>query len=236
MPGRSANQVEPLPTNSASSTEAASARQGRMRSDGASAEARRTRGRAPTAASMRRARSGGGARAAAAPDQRAAAPRCARARRPAPDRRQAAARSPAHGRGRARRRHRRERAGSDRPGVIAAVTSRLGSLRSKAGDQPLARAREPRHHGADRDLGHLGDLAIVEALHVAQHQRLAERHRQLRDRGLQPRRVGLGDQRRLRRLGSRSAIAVPRLACGARPLRGRRPSTSAAERFLPSQV
>jgi len=47
--------------------------------------------------------------------------------------------------------------------------------------QPVTGAGEPRHHGSDRHLRHPGDLAVSEALEVAQHQRLAERRRQRRD-------------------------------------------------------
>src|SRR6266849_2317500 len=48
-------------------------------------------------------------------------------------------------------------------------------------DQPVTPSSEPRHHGADRHLRHLVDFAVVEALQIAQHQRLAERRRQCRD-------------------------------------------------------
>ena len=47
--------------------------------------------------------------------------------------------------------------------------------------------------------GHLRDLAVVEALNVAQDQRLPELRRQGSDRGLQPRRIELVDQFGLRR-------------------------------------
>ncbi len=61
------------------------------------------------------------------------------------------------------------------------------SLRVHCNDchQAVARSGEPRHHGADRHLGHLGDLTVSDALDVAQHQRLAERCRQRRDRRLE---------------------------------------------------
>ena len=81
------------------------------------------------------------------------------------------------------------------------MTASFGSSVAMRGDQPPAGAGEPRHHRADRHLGHFRDLPVVEALHVTQHQRFAERQRQLRDRGFEAHRIGLGDQRRLRRFG-----------------------------------
>ena len=91
-------------------------------------------------------------------------------------------------RDRARRRRRRGRAARHRRSAGGSFRSWL--VRSKRRDQATARARQARHHGADRHLGDLRDLAVVEALNVAQHQRLAELIRQRRDRGfeLEPRR------------------------------------------------
>ena len=45
-----------------------------------------------------------------------------------------------------------------------------------------ATPRQPRHDGADRRAGHLGDVAVGKLLDLAQHQHLAEGRRQLRQR------------------------------------------------------
>jgi hypothetical protein len=44
--------------------------------------------------------------------------------------------------------------------------------------QPAACPGEPRHHSADRDFSRLGNLAVIKALDVTQHQRFPERGRQ----------------------------------------------------------
>jgi len=57
----------------------------------------------------------------------------------------------------------------------------VGLFASERRDQSAARTGEPRHHSAYRHFSRLGDLAIVKAFDVTQHQRLAERRRQRRD-------------------------------------------------------
>src|ERR1700761_6378015 len=66
-------------------------------------------------------------------------------------------------------------------------------------DQSVPRTGEPRHHGTNRHLSRLGDLAIIKAFNVAQHERLAERRRERRDCRAELFGVGFGDERRLRR-------------------------------------
>jgi hypothetical protein len=50
--------------------------------------------------------------------------------------------------------------------------------------QRCARTRQARHHGADRDAGHLGDFFVRHVFQFAQHDHLAKRWRQCLDRGV----------------------------------------------------
>ena len=70
----------------------------------------------------------------------------------------------------------------------------------------MSGTRQARHDRANRYPGHVGDLAIVETLHVAQHQRLTKRQRQLGNSSFEPGRIGFRNQLCLR--CRRSPIAV----------------------------
>jgi hypothetical protein len=67
-------------------------------------------------------------------------------------------------------------------------------------DQPAPSTGEPRHHGAYRHFSRLSDLAVVKALDVTQHQRLAEWRRQRRDGGAQMLGIGFSYEFCLRRV------------------------------------
>ena len=106
-------------------------------------------------------------------------------------------------------------------------------VRSKRRDQAAACARQPGHHGADRHLGDLRDLAVVETLNVTQHQRLAELIRQRRDRGFEPGGVGLGDQFGLGVAEFASTSPLP-CACFCSTASRSLTATMVGRRFLPS--
>ena len=50
-------------------------------------------------------------------------------------------------------------------------------------DQSVASTSKPRHHRSDGRFSHLGNLAVIKALDVAQYERIAVRRRQCRDCG-----------------------------------------------------
>jgi hypothetical protein len=54
----------------------------------------------------------------------------------------------------------------------------LMALCAECRGQTAACPGEPRHHSADRDFSRLGNLAVIKALDVTQHQRFPERGRQ----------------------------------------------------------
>jgi hypothetical protein len=70
-------------------------------------------------------------------------------------------------------------------------------------DQPAPSTGEPRHHGAYRHFSRFSDLAVVKALDVTQHQRLAEWRRECRDGGAQVFGVSFSYEFYLRRIGAR---------------------------------
>ena len=98
-----------------------------------------------------------------------------------------------------------------------------------------ARAK-PRHHGADRDAGHLRDLAIVEPLDVAQHQRLPKRHRQLPQSRLRAARCRSWRSAPPPASRSPARRRLPRRACACSTASRSSTITSEDERFLASQV
>ena len=85
-------------------------------------------------------------------------------------------------------------------GVVAGHLAALPFRRSQADAQHRPRAREARHHRADRRADDVGDLAIVEIVDLAQHQRLAERIRRAPRSGAAPSQRRAAQRLRFRRL------------------------------------
>jgi hypothetical protein len=75
----------------------------------------------------------------------------------------------------------------------------LKALCAECRGQPAACPSEPRHHGADRDFSRLGNLTVVKALDVTQHQRFPERGRQRCNSGAELFGVDLGEESCVRR-------------------------------------
>src|ERR1700722_15419780 len=103
-----------------------------------------------------------------------------------------------------------------RPGSTVTFARPLDSGSPRPGparhrrDDLAASPGQPRHHGADRPAGHFRDLAIREALYLAQNECLPWYHRQCRDRLLKECRLGFGDQRRLWRFDRRRGGQIKR--------------------------